>query len=173
VSADARFDALYRQHAGAVGAYLLRRASHEDALEAAAETFVVAWRRLDEVPEAALPWLLGVARRQLANVRRGNERRLALVRRLTSAGELGPPQPDSGQGGQGGQGGHILAAMARLRPDDQEVLRLVAWDGLSAREAAAVLGCSDGALRVRLHRARQRLEQELSMASTDVTGEPR
>jgi len=72
------FDRLYDTHARAVLAYALRRtASADDAEDAASETFIVAWRRLDRVPgvDEALPWLFGVARKVLANPRRAAARR--------------------------------------------------------------------------------------------------
>lgn len=117
-----------------------------------AETFLVAWRRLDQVPEHALPWLLAVARRTLANNRRSSRRRERLTERLRV--ELGkvqvvPVEP------------RLLDALHTLSVDDREVLLLVAWDGLSTAEAADVLGCSATACRIRLHRARKRLAAAL------------
>jgi RNA polymerase sigma-70 factor (ECF subfamily) len=169
VDARARFESLYREHAPAVAAYVLRRASRDDALEAAAEAFVVAWRRLEDVPDPALPWLLATARRQLANISRGNQRRIALASRLTSRAEApqAPHQPAENQ-----QAERVRGAMSRLNTKDQELLRLVAWDGLETAETAAILGCTNGAVRVRLHRARQRLERELAVSSrTDYLSE--
>ena len=58
-----------------------------------AETFLVAWRRLDDVPADALPWLYGVARRVLANQRRSADRGAALERRLAGAERPAAPRP--------------------------------------------------------------------------------
>ncbi len=69
-----QFEQLYRQHAGAVLAYARRRTTQEAADDAVAEVFLIAWRRVDDVPAEPLPWLLGVARRVLANQRRGERR---------------------------------------------------------------------------------------------------
>jgi RNA polymerase sigma-70 factor (ECF subfamily) len=118
--------------------------------------FAIAWRRLDDVPDPALPWLLACARRVLANQRRG-ERRFGALRSRLAADRLGPLSTDEGDG-------QLRQALNELRERDREVLLLVAWEGLEPAEAAAVLGCSRGALAVRLHRARKRLAVALARA---------
>lgn len=136
-------------------AYVLRRvASSEDAEDVAAETFVVGWRRLSDVPsDAELPWLLGVARRLIANHRRGTERRARLSLRLREPGMARTLEAP---------GSPALDALARLRPDDQELLRLLAWDGLTQAEAGLVLGISANAVGIRVHRARRRFREALA-----------
>ena len=151
----ARFEALFEAHYGAVLAYARRRASSDVGADVAAATFEVAWRRLDEVPDEALPWLYGVARRLLANTRRADVRRQRLWSRLRA---VGPPEPaDVAEEVPGARD-----ALARLRPQDREVLMLIAWEGLSPEAAATSLGISAGAFAVRLHRARHRLEEEMT-----------
>lgn len=160
VGARERFEALYTAHAGAVLAYARRRTDASSADDVVADVFLVAWRRLDEVPAEALPWLLGIARRVLANRRRGEGRRAALRGRLEGEGlvgvQPGPELPDS----------EVLRALRALGARDQEVLLLVAWDGLDRRRAAAALGIGAGAFAVRLHRARRRFERALATEST-------
>lgn len=151
----ARFEALFEAHYGAVLAYARRRGSSDVGADVAAATFEVAWRRLDEVPHEALPWLYGVARRLLANTRRADVRRERLWSRLRA---LGPAQPADVAAEEPG----AREALARLRPQDREVLMLVAWEGLNPEAAASSLGISAGAFAVRLHRARQRLEEEMA-----------
>jgi RNA polymerase sigma-70 factor (ECF subfamily) len=149
---DTRFEALYAEHYGRVLGYVLRRAPASVAGDIVADVFVVAWRRLDRVPEEPLPWLLGVARRTLANERRGVRRRVALVEALrdTSGAATGETAGSSEL--------RMLAdAVERLGEADRELLKLIAWDGLTTRESAIVLGISHGACRVRLHRLRRRL----------------
>jgi RNA polymerase sigma-70 factor (ECF subfamily) len=141
------FDATYR----AVSAYALRRATHAEAEDAVAETYLVAWRRLDDVPADPKPWLLGVARRVLANQRRAAGRRAALADRV--AHEHGGPDVRGRR--------PILEALGLLSDGDRELLLLVAWDGLSTDEAAETLCCSRAAVKVRLHRARRRLRAQL------------
>src|SRR6187455_3109879 len=149
-----RFEEMFTEHYAAVRGYALRRTSADAAQDTVAETFLVAWRRLDDVPEDALPWLLGVARRALAGQRRTAGRRSALVRRLAAAALPAPApgaEPDD----------VVTQALARLRPGDREAITLVAWDGLTPAQAAAALGLPGVAFRVRLHRAKARLHREL------------
>jgi RNA polymerase sigma-70 factor (ECF subfamily) len=154
----ARFTRLYEESSGRVFAYALRRCGHrEEARDIVAETFAVAWRRIDDLPEGnERAWLLGVARRVLANHRRSRLRRRRLSDRLLSlAGDHRAPalpEPDSRHPAE------VLAALRRLPARQQEVLRLAAWDELSHAEIAAVLGCSTNAAAIRLHRARRALQ---------------
>jgi RNA polymerase sigma-70 factor (ECF subfamily) len=156
----ARFRDVYDMTYHRVLGYALRRAAtREDAEDAVAETFLTAWRRLEEVPrgEEARLWLYGVARNALANQRRGERRRERLSTRLhadTIKAPLHRAEPD-------GQLGSAAAAFARLDADDRELLALVAWEELDPGEIATVLGCSRNAVRIRLHRARRRLTREL------------
>lgn len=152
-----RFEALYRATSASVYAYCLRRGVGDSADDLVDDVYLVAWRRLDELPREPLPWLLGVARRTLANQRRSQGRYRTLIGRLAlDAGNehAGPAESLP-----------VLEALQTLRPADREVLLLVAWDGLSTGQAARVLGCSAVAARVRLHRARRRLAD--SLASTE------
>lgn len=142
---------------GAVLAYAVRRTERHVAQDVVAETFLIAWRRLDEVPELELPWLYGVARRVLANELRSARRRRALAERSSM---LLHAQLETAAGDS-----NVIAALARLGARDRELLLLTAWEGLSAAEAAAALGCSRAAARVRLHRARRRLEDELEQVA--------
>lgn len=157
-----RFEAIFAANHRRVLAYALRRAEGTaEAEEAVSETFLVAWRRLDEVPDASLPWLLGTTRRVLSNQRRSTRRR-------TPAG----PHADIDQIEIGGResslperlGEHeaFVASFASLGERDREVLALIAWDGLEVREAAAAMGCSAPTFSLRLHRARRRLLKALS-----------
>ena len=143
-----RFESLFDDHYGAVAGYARRRSGPGDVDDVVAETFLTAWRRLEEVPGDAKPWLLGVARRVLANQRRAASRRAALADRVAHEPQSVTAMPESMA---------VLRALAALSEGDREVLLLAAWDGLSSQEAAAVLGCSKAAAEVRLHRAKRRL----------------
>jgi RNA polymerase sigma-70 factor (ECF subfamily) len=163
--ADARLAALWQAYYRDVLAYAQRRASPEVAAEVASSTFGVLWRRIDEPLADPLPWLYGVARRELANQRRSDRRRRSLVTRLSlrrASPTIAPDAADSAVDGV-----EARAALARLRPDDREALMLIAWEGLTPEQAAAVLGVTPATFAVRLHRARRRLEAELSNASTE------
>ena len=164
MSAEQRFDQLWRDHAPAVVRYARRHVLPDDVEDVVAETFVVAWRRLDEVPEFGLPWLLGVARHVSANVRRGHRRRDALTARVGAQPAEEPAWPVTGSGTADDA---VTAALHRLSDADRELLTLLAWDGLSQEEAAEALGCSRGALKVRLHRARSRFAALLGEGTAD------
>jgi len=156
----ARFEQLFADHMDAVLAYALARADPESAKDAAADTFLVAWRRIHEVPDPARAWLLGVTRRTLAGQHRSRRRQKQLVERIVTFGDARSNQsvtfPDFAER-------LIVArALARLRARDRELLCLSAWDGLSNAEAAEVLECSPNTLGVRLHRARARFDAALA-----------
>ena len=120
------FDHVFDEHFRAVSAYALRRTTPAEADDIVAETFLVAWRRLDEVPPNAKPWLLGVARRVLANHRRAAGRR-----QVSRSGAAAEPGAD----GSGTPSPAPVLQVTRLSERDREALLLVAW-GLSADEAA-------------------------------------
>lgn len=158
-----RFEALYESHLKALVNYFVRRGGGLSAEPAdlASEVFAVAWRRLDEVPSPPqdLLWLYGAARKVLSNHRRASGRRarlhdkLVLERGLSSSWE---EQSDSNRRAL------IRVALTRLRPSDQEVLKLLVWEALTHEEAAQVLGISVNAVALRSSRARKRLGEELN-----------
>ncbi len=150
-----RLEALFTEHGRAVYAFARRRADAADADEVVSETFLVAWRRLDDVPDPARPWLLAVARRCLANVQRGARRQSAVRLRLAGTAAPTAAAPDTDDPA------HIASLLDRLSPAERDVVTLLAWDGLTPDEAAVVLGCSRAAVYLRLHRARRRLAREL------------
>jgi RNA polymerase sigma factor (sigma-70 family) len=158
-----RFERLFDDNYGAVAGYARRRAALGDADDVVAETFLTAWRRLEEVPAEAKPWLLGVARRVLANQRRAAGRRAALTDRVANEPQTVLHVPE---------GRPIVRALASLSEGDREVLLLAAWDGLSSEEAAASLGCSKAAAQVRLHRAKRRLRTALERLERDDPARP-
>ena len=166
------FDTLWRDHAPAVLRYARRRVSPDDVEDVLAETFVVAWRRLDDVPALPLPWLLGVARRAAANTQRSRRRREALHERVAAqpaARATADPRDDVSPDASA----RTAAALAALRERDRELLTLIAWDGLEPEEAALALGCSRNALAVRLHRARRRFAAALAASTTGPTSTDR
>jgi RNA polymerase sigma-70 factor (ECF subfamily) len=152
-----RFEQIYRENFRAVLRFALGRIDAERAKDVAAETFLIAWRRLDDVPAEARPWLFGVARRVIAGQLRSEARRDALAARLRGARE----EKSSDVAETIADRDEVLTAFAALRERDREVLRLVAWDGLTPVEAAEVLDVTRLAFAVRLHRARRRLRRTL------------
>ena len=159
---ESRFDQLFRQNQRAVLAYLHRRADQDTALEAAADTFLVAWRRIEEVPagDDARLWLYGVARRMLANRRRSRERLQTLTTKLAGIRSEADPLPEAIVLRRA-EDEEMLAAVSRLRPQDQELLRLATWEELSRGEIARILKTTPHAVRQRLYRITRRLARDL------------
>ncbi len=150
------FRRLFAEHNRQVLAYALRRCEQRaDAEDVVAGTFTVAWRRFADAPEEELrlAWLYAIAARVLANQRRSLRRLAALRSRLRAVPAAAHEE---------GELQDVLAALKQLRRDDQEVLRLAAWEGLTTAELAVALGCSENAASIRLHRARKRLAEQLA-----------
>ena len=153
---DDAVSALFDAHYSDLLRYAARRVGTADAADIVAEAFVVVCRRAQDVPPGRQrAWLFTVAAKIIQNHERGGRRQERLVARLEDHRVAPPAEFDA-----------VHAALAQLGHDDQEVLRLIEWDQLPVVEAAAVLGCSQSAVRVRLHRARRRFatvyERELS-----------
>jgi len=156
---QARFEALFNEHYAAVHRYALRRAEAPLAEEVVNEAFLVAWRRLDEVPEEPLPWLYGTAKHVLANRRRDAARH---ARRIgAAAAESGALNAASDPAERLAERDAALRAFTGLSEPDREALRLVAWERLSLAEAARAAGVSRPAFAMRVHRARRRLAARL------------
>ncbi|MEU9786721.1 sigma-70 family RNA polymerase sigma factor [Streptomyces phaeochromogenes] len=165
-----RLEQLFRQTFRRVMAYCLRRASEATAHDAVAEVYAVAWRKRRQLPaddEEAVLWLLGIARRVLANQARSQRRWARLLLRAAERAEPDPPPAADPYGTQdaGDAGDGLAAALAQASDADRELLRLAYWDDLSRSDIATVLGISVGAVDTRLHRARQRLRQRLASAN--------
>jgi RNA polymerase sigma-70 factor (ECF subfamily) len=161
ISDAARFEQLFRANYGPVLAYARRRGS-TDAEDVAAETFLIAWRRLERVPRNELPWLLAVARRVLANQRRRSETQ-------ERAAAVAAAEPVASAELLEGLDAPLRRALRQLSETDRELLTLIAWDGLAPGEAGQVLGLTSVGARVRLHRARRRLEALLQPPTTKET----
>lgn len=167
---DARrqqFEAAYRELYAPLCGYALRRVPEpEDAAEVIAETFATLWRRFDRCPQGdeLRPWLFGVARRVIANQRRGRRRRSALSDRL--AANLDP----AAAARLDEVPSELARAFASLSESDRELLSLVAWEGLTREELAVALGTNRAAVRLRLHRARKRLRDALPPTQVRFSG---
>lgn len=169
-----QFEDLFQKHAEAVQAYCLRRARAEDAYDAAAEVFVVAWRKRRRLPddEQVLPWLYGIAARVLANQRRASKRQAAFLHRLLGVGEEIRNGPEE-QVLFNAETREVLDALESLRPIDREIVMLIAWEELTREQAALVLGCSPEAAKKRYQRATRRLERMLGIGQDQGVRSPR
>jgi RNA polymerase sigma-70 factor, ECF subfamily len=156
--ARVRFSQMYGALYGRIHAYAQRRVGEEAADEVAAETFLVAWRRLDAIPSEPLPWLYGVARNIVLRHHARHGRQAAAREAL--ARERPAPAPADGDDTS------LWDAWQQLSETDREVLALVAWEELPVADAARALGCSAPVFSVRLHRARRRLERLLNQPAT-------
>jgi RNA polymerase sigma factor (sigma-70 family) len=158
------FTRLYERHYLEVLAYARRRAEEATARDVTAETFLVAWRRLDEAVERGLPWLYRTAHLTLRNFERAERRSARTAARLASlpaSAEVPDPAVTHAERQR------LLTALQSLSATDRELLLLVAWEQLDARSAARVAGCTATAAAVRLHRARRRLRQALPPQDPD------
>lgn len=152
-----RFEGLFREHYPAVRAYARRRAPSEAVDDIVSETFLILWRRLEDVPDFPLPWLLAVARNVAGTQRRGSTRRNRLWAKAQAAHVEGRDACEREV-----DHGRVAAALSRLSERDREALTLVGWDGLTPAQAAAVIGQPPDRFRQRLHRAGLRLKAQLA-----------
>lgn len=157
---EACFTALYERTYPDLIGFVQRRADPAQAEDIVAEAFLVAWRRLGELPAQAgdaRAWLFGIARHTMLNTRRGAVRRRALAVRLAQA----TPVSSDGDADLVAQQVDLTVAWSRLSDVHQEALALTVLDDLSAPQAAAALGISPVAFRLRLSRARRALRAHL------------
>lgn len=160
-SGDDRFANLYRNHVTAIRAYCHRRTSSDKVDDAVADTFITAWRKIDDIPRGPgeLPWLYGVAYKVIGHQWRGVSRRRSLHRKLEGIGLVPGSTPDEVLVANE-ETLQVRAALDRLRRIDKEILLLAAWESLDGEEIAAALGISYGAARQRLYQARKNLTRE-------------
>ncbi|MFG1961107.1 RNA polymerase sigma factor [Nonomuraea sp. NPDC049028] len=164
-----RFTVLYNTYQARVYGYAASRAGHQLAEEVVSETFLVAWRRLDDIPEQAqLQWLFRVAR----NILRDNFRQAARRESLEAELRTWIKEAVADVGEHATERLAVLRALATLSDDDKEILTLTTWHGLATSEAAEVLGCSKAAFFVRLHRARRRLQSAIDATDTITNQKP-
>src|SRR6478735_838598 len=163
------FEELFRRHHAAVHAYVVRRVPG-DGEDLVADVFTIAWRKREQVPEAPLPWLYGVAAREVLHAFRSTSRQESLVLRFAAGEDVTAPDVSEETAARVSAPGPVTRALSKLAAPDAEILRLWAWEQLEPTEIAAVLGVSSVAARVRLHRARKRLEAVLSRQTQRTTG---
>lgn len=165
---DEEFARIVATHRHALLRYGLRRLDdHAAAEDLIAETFVVVWRRFDNLPprDEELFWLYGIAGRVLANLLRGRQRSMRLETRLAFEREGDQATPRYSEKDVEA----LMEALGELSPDDRELIQLAYWEKLSYREMGIVLGCSEKAAGIRLSRARKRLREVLNQTPTGAT----
>lgn len=159
-SRDAKFRGIFDAHLPMVQRYCVRRLQTADANEAISEVFLVVWRRIDEIPggDETLPWVLVVARNVVRNLQRTSRRSIRLLEKIGREPVVPDPGPEA-QVVRATEYEAVAAALETLSTADQEVIRLRAWEELSAAQIAAVLGCSLPAAEKRVARASTRLSR--------------
>lgn len=172
-ASETRFRRLYEEHHREVLSYFLRRVDRDMAYDATEDVFVIAWRRLDSIPqgESELPWLYSVSKGVLANQRRKVMRFGRLLGRLRDQRPATTPSPEH-QVIKSEEHRAVLVALATLSERDQEVLRLAVWEELPHAEIGEILGCSRGAVDVRVHRATRRLVKAFDRAVLKPSEKP-
>jgi RNA polymerase sigma-70 factor (ECF subfamily) len=165
---EARFVDVYRRYGRDIQAYCARRTDGSEVADAVADTFLVAWRRIDQIPEgeAALLWLYAVAYRVISHQWRHKARSRRLMQRLQGLANVDSFSPDVVLL-RGEEHRQVLLAAARLRPIDQEILRLTLWEELPHADVAVVLGIAITAVKERAYRARRNLAAEYQRLSGD------
>lgn len=163
---EAGFDRLVDEYRSQILAYCLRRTSANDADDAAAEVFAVAWRRRADMPKGseALPWLYGVARNVVKDQWRGSRRRRNLITKVSGHRDPGPRSPEDVVVEQEDYR-LVRAALDGLSEMDREVLRLSAWEGLTYSEIAVAIDSSLAAVDKRIARAKVRLARRFDLVS--------
>jgi len=170
VSVQQRFEWIYANYYEAVLRYCLRRSKREDALDATAETFTVAWRRRVEMPkDQELPWLYGVARRVLANQRRSAGRQQMTVARLRAVRSDQVNEPEF-ELIRNEESRAVVLALSRLKPADREIIRLAGWEKLDRGGLALAMGCTPNAVTKRLNRALDHLAHEMGVVERTKGG---
>jgi RNA polymerase sigma factor (sigma-70 family) len=171
IEKDSAFARVVATHRRALLRYAIRRLDNvSDAEDLVAETFVVTWRRFDELPsrDQELFWLYGIAGHLLSNVLRGRHRSMRLEMRLALERENERNAPNYSEDDVR----RLMEALSQLRAEEREVLQLVYWECLSHREVGYVLGSSEKAAGVRISRARQHLRELLSETALEATITP-
>lgn len=163
------FEALFAAHSPAVRSFARRRIG-EDADDAVAEVFTTAWLRRDVVPDHALPWLYRTLSHHVLHLQRTSARHARTLQAIASQPQTDTADPANGVASSVDDRALLTSGMARLTPQDRELLRLWAWEHLDIADLAYVLDISSGTARVRLHRARRRLRAALQNQAP--TGEP-
>lgn len=173
IKSKTQFERMYRAHADAIYSYCLRRTATEDAKDATADVFAVAWRRFDAVPasDETLPWLYGVAKNVLRDRNRSANRRDRLAAKVASHRQPSVPSPEL-QVVRHSEHERVLAALDRLPRKDRETILLVEWEGLSRDQVAEMMFVSRAAIDKRIARAYRKMARLLGIKKSALAATP-
>ena len=168
---DTRFEQMYTTHRDAIWSYAVRRVTRDEVDEAVAEVFTVAWRKIGQCPEPEeqLPWLYAIGRNIVRNTHRASNRRNRLWSKVSSM----PPSDETGSDVQvvrNFEDAELLTVVSRLKPIDQELLRLRTWEELPIKDIAVVVGLSPKSVESRLVRIRKNLARMLAVPASPPHG---
>jgi RNA polymerase sigma-70 factor (ECF subfamily) len=168
---NVEFAVIYDRHYDSVARYCLRRLPELQAQDAVSEVFLAAWRRLDNVPagDESLPWLYGIAKNVVRNADRSRRRSLRLSAKIGSQARYHEPSPEM-QIVRNEQDDELVTALRTLKPDDQEILWLRAYEGLSTKQISVAIGCSEEAAKKRVSRALARLRKAAAIEKPVPSG---
>jgi RNA polymerase sigma-70 factor (ECF subfamily) len=164
---DEEFARVVAAHRNAILRFGLRRLDDRSAAEdLVAETFIIAWRRMNALPskDEELFWLYGIAGKVIANLRRSQQRSSRLEIRLAFEREAVTEEPRYSQADVE----ELMEGLASLSDDNRELIQLAYWEKLSYREMGVALCCSEKAAGIRLSRARQALRNRLNHSPTPI-----
>jgi RNA polymerase sigma factor (sigma-70 family) len=165
------FGQLFERHSQAIYNHCFRRtASWSSAEELTSIVWAEAWRRRKDVrlhSESILPWLLAVANNCLRNYQRSQRRHQKLLAKLPHVKIDDFAEDSVNRLDDERRMAAVLSVLSELRVEDQEVIALCDWAGLSYAEVAEVIGVPIGTVRSRLSRAHGRLRTTLIIPSDD------
>lgn len=164
---DLRFEHMYAMHRDAVWSYVVRRVARDDVDDTVAEVFMVAWRKMSHSPnpDEQLPWLYGIGKNVVRNTNRSSHRRQRLWKKVSVMPPTDTPGSDV-QVVRNVEDAELLAAVARLRSIDQELLRLRTWEELPIKDIGVVVGMSPKSVESRLVRIRKNLARMLAVPAS-------
>ncbi len=173
IKSKTQFEQMYRTHADAIYSYCLRRTATEDAKDATADVFAVAWRRFDAVPanDETLPWLYGVAKNVLRDRNRSANRRDRLTAKVASHRQPSVPSPEV-QVVRHSEHERVFAALDRLPEKDRETILLVEWEGLTRDQVAKMMFVSRAAIDKRITRAYRKMARILGNKKSTLAATP-
>ena len=165
------FGLLFDRHAKRVYNHCFRRtADWSVAEDLTSVVFLEAWRKRKDLrlhSDSILPWLLAVANNCLRNTERSRRRYRRLLAKLPRAFDIQDPDIDiAGRIDDEKQMRNVLESVRQLRAEDQEIIALCDWTGLSHQEASTALGIPVGTVKSRLSRARERLRDQIGLPDT-------
>lgn len=174
-----KFGLVFDRHYEAIFRFAARRLGGELAEDVAAETFVIALKKIDAYDtgySSALPWLYGIARNVMRNHSRSEGRRMRLIAEIGDHEEADRAAGPAERIEALDTSAALASGLLSLKDAERDALLLFVWAGLPQREIARLQGVPEGTVRSRIHRARSILREHLAdneQVSHESTTPPR